>query len=76
MKLKHALFFMSVVVAAGGCGKQEAPPPTAVAEPEAELGSPVAVEASGGNQKDAATTVGLTYDQFRHLLRKYEIKAK
>ena len=35
-----------------------------------------ALEARGGNQKDAAAQVGLTYDQFRHLLRKYEIKAK
>jgi len=33
-----------------------------------------ALTAAGGNQKDAATAVDLTYDQFRHLLRKYEIK--
>ncbi|MHC5020364.1 MAG: helix-turn-helix domain-containing protein [Planctomycetota bacterium] len=35
-----------------------------------------ALEATGGNQKDAAEAVGLTYDQFRHLLRKYDLKAK
>jgi DNA-binding NtrC family response regulator len=33
-----------------------------------------ALEATGGNQKDAAAAISLTYDQFRHLLRKYEIK--
>ena len=30
----------------------------------------------GGRQKDAAQHLGLTYDRFRHLLRKYQITAK
>ena len=30
----------------------------------------------GGRQKDAAQQLGLTYDRFRHLLRKYQITAK
>ena len=30
----------------------------------------------GGRQKDAARQLGLTYDRFRHLLRKYQITAK
>ena len=35
-----------------------------------------ALAAAGGSQKDAAATLALSYDQFRHLLRKYGIKAK
>jgi DNA-binding NtrC family response regulator len=35
-----------------------------------------ALEASRGNQKEAAQAVGLTYDQFRHLLRKHDVKTK
>ena len=31
---------------------------------------------AGGRQKDAAQHLGLTYDRFRHLLRKYQITAK
>ena len=30
----------------------------------------------GGRQKDAAQQLGLTYDRFRHLLRKYQITIK
>ena len=30
-----------------------------------------ALSAAGGSQKDAASTLGLTYDRFRHLLRKH-----
>ena len=30
----------------------------------------------GGRQKDAAEQLGLTYDRFRHLLRKYQITTK
>lgn len=30
----------------------------------------------GGRQKDAAQQLGLTYDRFRHLLRKYQITTK
>ena len=35
-----------------------------------------ALEGSRGNQKEAAQAVGLTYDQFRHLLRKHDVKTK
>lgn len=35
-----------------------------------------ALAQKGGRQKDAAQHLGLTYDRFRHLLRKYQIAAK
>ena len=35
-----------------------------------------ALAQAGGRQKDAAQQLGLTYDRFRHLLRKYQITAK
>ena len=35
-----------------------------------------ALAQAGGRQKDAAQQLGLTYDRFRHLLRKYQIIAK
>ncbi len=35
-----------------------------------------ALSQAGGRQKDAAQQLGLTYDRFRHLLRKYQIIAK
>ena len=35
-----------------------------------------ALSQAGGRQKDAAQHLGLTYDRFRHLLRKYQITAK
>ena len=35
-----------------------------------------ALEQAGGKQKDAAQQLGLTYDRFRHLLRKHQIIGK
>ena len=35
-----------------------------------------ALEQVGGSQKDAAQQLGLTYDRFRHLLRKHQIIGK
>ena len=35
-----------------------------------------ALEQTGGRQKDAAQQLGLTYDRFRHLLRKHQIIGK
>ena len=35
-----------------------------------------ALAQAGGRQKDAAQHLGLTYDRFRHLLRKYQIATK
>ena len=35
-----------------------------------------ALAQAGGRQKDAAQQLGLTYDRFRHLLRKYQITTK
>ena len=35
-----------------------------------------ALKQSGGNQRAAADTLGLTYDQFRHLYKKYKIKER
>ena len=35
-----------------------------------------ALDGGGGSQKEAAGTLGLTYDRFRHLLRKHELIGK
>ena len=35
-----------------------------------------ALDQVGGSQKDAAHQLGLTYDRFRHLLRKHQIIGK
>jgi DNA-binding protein Fis len=32
-----------------------------------------ALETAGRSQKDAAALLGLSYDRFRHLLRKYRL---
>lgn len=34
-----------------------------------------ALAASGGNQRQSARELGLTYDQFRHLYKKYDLKS-
>lgn len=59
-------------------GSEEGPEPQTfperVARFELDLLSS-ALRTAGGNQRQAARDLGLTYDQFRHLYKKYDLKA-
>jgi Zn-dependent M28 family amino/carboxypeptidase len=69
VKLKHVFFFMFVAIVAAGCGKQEAStPPVAVTDAAPEVGSPVAVEASGGNPAAEEASLQVTDEYMRGII--------
>jgi Zn-dependent M28 family amino/carboxypeptidase len=60
---------MFATIVAIGCGKQEEPRPAAVAEPEAEFGSPAAVDASGGNPAAERASQQITDEYMRGIIK-------